>query len=315
MLPYQRVLKVLHKLRIVEYFLCVFLCTAALTIGKKVRPHCRQFSWQDATIGHAYAGAGLFPSWSLAPIAILPVLIYFVVELIRALLWRPNTRPSHGPSTSLDLITNALETKNSERMNMRRCHTEEADGGTVINTSDEEEAGDNARWWLFFEKLNHWLLAQAFSVTLSMFIVDITKLYAGRLRPDFLARLENEGYNEKSTGVDWCNVAREGRLSFPSGHSGISFSSIVTLVLFFVGHLQVFYFASPLRLFLSILPLILPIVVAVSRTRDNRHHFSDVLAGSIIGTGCALLSVTVLFRVVKRNGMFLPRRLEYASKR
>ncbi|EKF31288.1 phosphatidic acid phosphatase, putative [Trypanosoma cruzi marinkellei] len=314
MLPYQKVLKAMQKLRLVEYLLCVFLCIAALTIGKKVRPYCRQFSWNDATIGHAYAGDGLFPSWSLSPIAILPALIYIVVELIRALMWQRNTRPSQVSSTSMEVISNTFETMNGGGMNMRRWHSE-GDGGAVINTNGEEEAGDNARWWLFLEHLNHWLLAQAFSVTLTMFIVDMTKLYAGRLRPDFLARLHNEGYTEKTMGVDWCKVGREGRLSFPSGHSGISFSSIVPLVLFLVGQLQVFYYASPLRLFLCMLPLFLPVVVAVSRTRDNRHHFSDVLAGGIIGTCCAFLSVTVLFRVVKSNGMFLPRRLDHASKR
>lgn len=37
--------------------------------------------------------------------------------------------------------------------------------------------------------LNGWILAHAYSILLTFAVINISKLYAGRLRPDFIARL------------------------------------------------------------------------------------------------------------------------------
>lgn len=47
---------------------------------------------------------------------------------------------------------------------------------------------------------------------------------------------------------------------------------------------------------LLLLPLILPITVAISRTTDYRHNFDDILAGSICGSVLGVLSVVISFR-------------------
>ncbi|KEG15093.1 phosphatidic acid phosphatase [Trypanosoma grayi] len=208
-----------------------------------------------------------------------------------------------------DVVCNTLQRRRiqSEETQINR----EFDAG--VSTLDRSEG--QIRIWLCVEAVNHWLLAQSFSLALCTCIIDTTKLYAGRLRPDFLARLEREGYTSSSVGVDWCDVAREGRLSFPSGHSGLSFAAFVPLIMYFMGVLKAFRGGSLWRTVVSFIPLILPITVAVSRTRDNRHNFSDIVAGSIIGACCALLSVGLLFRVDEQTGTLVPRQMEFVSKR
>ncbi|ESL06863.1 phosphatidic acid phosphatase [Trypanosoma rangeli SC58] len=266
------------------------------------------------------AGDEAFPLWSLIFVAIFPVAVYAVVEFIRALLWRAGTALSVDMAAlGAEVNVATMDVVGQEGTTVRRLRAENVNNG-VPGVSEGEEGregglGTCTRWSLFTEKLNHWVLAQAFSVCLCICIVEVAKVYAGRLRPDFLARLSREGYNEQSKGVDWCDVAREGRKSFPSGHSGVAFASIVTLVLYCLGQLRAFHYASLWRTVMSLLLLILPITVAVSRTRDNRHHFSDILAGGVIGTSCALVSVTLLFRLSERTGFFSPRRLDYALKR
>ncbi|KAI5690984.1 PAP2 superfamily [Leishmania braziliensis] len=159
-----------------------------------------------------------------------------------------------------------------------------------------------------------WVLLQAFSVALSVMIVDALKVYAGRLRPDFLSRLRNEGFNASSVGVDWCTVANEGRLSFPSGHSSAGFSAFVPLCFYVLHSLHAFRRsgASLWRILIGLTPLILPITVAVSRTRDNRHNFDDILAGSLIGIFTALVAVRATMVVNYGTGQLTPRFAYYA---
>jgi membrane-associated phospholipid phosphatase len=166
-----------------------------------------------------------------------------------------------------------------------------------------------APWQRFLVHAHMWVLTQAFSVTLAMLVVDAIKVYAGRLRPDFLARLRREGYNETSTGVDWCAAGKGGRVSFPSGHSAISFAAFVPFTFYVLHMLRVFRRGGvPLwRIVLGLVPQILPITVAVSRTRDYRHNFDDVLAGSLIGIACALIAVRANLVVKGKSGELMPR--------
>lgn len=76
----------------------------------------------------------------------------------------------------------------------------------------------------------------------------------------------------------------EGRKSFPSGHASTSFAGLSFLSLFLSGHLCIYAGKSNAwRFFLAFFPLIFAAVVAISRYTDNRHHWEDVLFGSILG--------------------------------
>ena len=54
------------------------------------------------------------------------------------------------------------------------------------------------------------------------------------------------------------------------------------------------------------LPMPLAFTVAISRTRDDRHHFSDILGGSLIGVMAALLSFRLVFSFCPTRLMYIP---------
>lgn len=129
----------------------------------------------------------------------------------------------------------------------------------------------------------------------------------GRPRPDFFWRCFPNGEmnnNMECTGDP--DEIREGRKSFPSGHSSckreivcfffaieltwylfpVSFVSMCFIALYLMGKLHVFGErgrGQSWRLLISITPLFFAMLVAVSRTCDYHHHWQDVTVGSLLG--------------------------------
>lgn len=165
------------------------------------------------------------------------------------------------------------------------------------------------RWQRFLFHAHIWFLTQAFSLAFGSVLMTTIKVSAGRLRPDFLARLRKEGFTPQSTGVDWCAVPKDGRVSFPSGHSSIAFSAIVPFCFYVLHLLQAFRRSgvSLWRIFMGLAPLILPITVAVSRTLDNRHYFDDIAVGSAIGIVSAVIAVSATMVADDCTGHLVPR--------
>lgn len=153
--------------------------------------------------------------------------------------------------------------------------------------------------------INGWIVTQAYSIILAFVFVNVSKLYAGRLRPDFIARLAREGITEANVGTlthkQLCHAARNGRLSFPSGHSGTSFAGYVPPCLYLMGLLRTLNGGRVWLATLAMLPMILPVAVAVSRTVDYRHNFDDILCGSLCGALCGVFAVLISFRVSQRG--------------
>lgn len=136
-------------------------------------------------------------------------------------------------------------------------------------------------------------LANGFTIGLT----NILKNYIGYLRPNF--------YNRCSFTEDtlMCNDSEEeekARLSFPSGHSSLSFCgmTIFTLYLlrvFGVGGVNekllrpnsISPVARRVSSVLCLLPMLVCIFVAGTRVHDNYHHPVDVVGGALIGWGCA----------------------------
>jgi membrane-associated phospholipid phosphatase len=117
--------------------------------------------------------------------------------------------------------------------------------------------------------------------------VEVGKVLAGRFRPDYLSRCTSLGANGECQNPD-AHILAEGRKSFPSGHSSAAFFGMAILSLFLAGKLRILHGRRSFsKLIICISPLLLAYWVAISRTLDNRHHFSDILAGSAIGIACS----------------------------
>lgn len=234
-------------------------------IGQFVTPFCRGFYWSDETINHPFAVQETFPNWSLVPIVLGPIVVYALVTY-----FFPRRRKMFPSNPRVP----------------PHLHT-----------------------WL---EINQWALIQAQALVVHFIFVDTMKVYAGRLRPDFLNRLRIAGYSDPGTGLMqyMCSESmsnsqlRDGHLSFPSGHSSTSFGSMVPLCLFLAYHLRPWFYGCFIRFVICITPLYLAFFVAISRTRDNRHNFSDILAGGLIGALAGVGAFWVNLHYSKERGEF-----------
>lgn len=139
----------------------------------------------------------------------------------------------------------------------------------------------------------------------TLVVTDVVKLMAGRLRPDFIARCEPDytQWNITETPFitgDICTgdieEIREGRLSFPSGHSSMSAYGLLYMAMelqFVSGAMLplVFGIARPVMQ-LSLLSLTL--YISIGRLQDYRHHPEDVAAGVALGALMAYWTVRAL---------------------
>lgn len=145
------------------------------------------------------------------------------------------------------------------------------------------------------------LLGLWISLSVNGVVTDILKNLIGRPRPDFLQRCGAR----KSTPLDefvditvctsplGAMYLLDGMKSTPSGHSLIGFSGLLYLTLWLIGQVHQLKQSKyvPVAWYLvSTSPVLLAIYVALSRTQDYRHHFIDIVLGSLIGIVIASLS-------------------------
>ncbi|ODV97996.1 hypothetical protein PACTADRAFT_47823 [Pachysolen tannophilus NRRL Y-2460] len=154
-------------------------------------------------------------------------------------------------------------------------------------------------------------------------ITEFLKNLIAKPRPDFIARcgpnLKKIDFTAMLINYDYtiCTrpygdyLFRDGFKSSPSGHSSIAFFGMGYLTLWLYGqmktfsdqsntttngstttnstassarkHIPMFHRLAPL------LPILVALKIAISRTQDYRHHFKDVILGSSIGlVGCII---------------------------
>jgi len=139
------------------------------------------------------------------------------------------------------------------------------------------------------------------AIGISELVTQVFKFYVGRLRPCFYSMC---GFDKATLAcTNGVEMEMEARMSFPSGHSSLSFCGLVCVVLFLLGRVGlgrnigsvVASGRGKVLTVLSFTPLLLSFYCATSRLVDNWHHPSDIIAGSILGTVSAFISYHIWF--------------------
>ncbi|KAI8371677.1 phosphatidic acid phosphatase type 2/haloperoxidase [Radiomyces spectabilis] len=142
------------------------------------------------------------------------------------------------------------------------------------------------------------ILGLCLGLSITIMMTDVIKITAGRPRPDFLSRCQPvagsvdpplglSNYTICATPFN-THIMKDGFKSFPSGHSSFSFSGLGYLAFYLAGKMRMFdERGHTYKGFLFAFPLIGALLVAISRTRDYRHHWHDVFIGALLGTSAA----------------------------
>lgn len=131
---------------------------------------------------------------------------------------------------------------------------------------------------------------------LTLCSTNALKLLIGRPRPFFATACISYVEEGSFQCMGDMKLVNDARKSFPSGHSSLSFSAMVFLSLFIARKYLSLSYGGGMRLgvvCLICLPIIIAALVSSSRLIDFHHHYSDVIAGSLLGCFFAYISFTV----------------------
>ncbi|PSN49341.1 putative phosphatidate phosphatase [Blattella germanica] len=132
----------------------------------------------------------------------------------------------------------------------------------------------------------------------------------GRLRPHFFMACHPIGMDCASDPthtyhIDYqCSgnpdIVHEARMSFPSGHSSLSFYAATFLVMYLQSRIT-WQGSKLLRNLVQFVLVSAAWVTSLSRVPDYMHHWSDVLAGMVIGILGAVLTIIFISNLYKRR--------------
>lgn len=136
---------------------------------------------------------------------------------------------------------------------------------------------------------------------LTLCATNTLKVIVGRPRPFFatLCKTYDPPQSTMCTGST-AHLIDDARRSFPSGHSSLTFSAGMFLALCFakmvfssynsIGTVWSFSGSKMIPMLIVIAPLSVSTLVAASRLVDFHHHYSDVVAGSMLGSFFAIIT-------------------------
>lgn len=125
-------------------------------------------------------------------------------------------------------------------------------------------------------------------------ITQFVKVTVGRPRPDIISRcIPAPGSADPLWGLSTYHICtqtnekvlKDGFRSFFSGHSSLSFAGLGFLGFYLAGKLHLFDQKGHAgKTWLCLTPFAAAALVAISRAMDYRHHWHDILIGSLVGT-------------------------------
>ncbi|WVR08506.1 hypothetical protein IAU60_005561 [Kwoniella sp. DSM 27419] len=161
------------------------------------------------------------------------------------------------------------------------------------------------------------VLGLVMSYTMTGVVTQVIKMSVGRPRPDLIARcmpapgsVDHPVFGLSTVKI--CTntnllVLNDGFKSFPSGHSSLSFAGLVYLSLYLAGKMHLWDGRGHrTRAWFALSPLLGGTMVAISRTEDNRHHWQDVLVGSLLGLFIAWVSYRTYYPRLTHRECHLP---------
>ncbi|CAH1164421.1 unnamed protein product [Phaedon cochleariae] len=154
------------------------------------------------------------------------------------------------------------------------------------------------RTWIHFQEC-------IVGVIVVFLLTAVAKLLVGEHRPHFFDVCQPdtaknctkgefvESFECTNTEQTWLTVF-DSSLSFPSGHSSISWFLGMLLSYIIQTTLTTVNTGSLMKPFLISVCLTWSLVCSLSRITDRRHHWWDVLAGTTIGILCSLVSMMII---------------------
>ncbi|XP_078046863.1 phospholipid phosphatase 1 isoform X1 [Augochlora pura] len=155
----------------------------------------------------------------------------------------------------------------------------------------------------------HWYGHYLIGLVTLTFICNVMKTLIGEPRPHFLDTCKpREAVNctdqyvrsytcTNTIDSEW--FVSDSSKSFPSGHSALAVFTSVFFVWYLQNRLpnQTFFLKPWLQCFV----FLWAVICSLTRISDNRHHWWDVLAGSVLGLAVSVLTVTVSCRAFRSN--------------
>ncbi|KAI8885896.1 PAP2-domain-containing protein [Backusella circina FSU 941] len=163
-----------------------------------------------------------------------------------------------------------------------------------------------------FHDFHSGVLGLCLGLSMTVMLTDVIKITAGRPRPDMLSRCQPPAdtvdplFGLSSVAVCTTDITSkimiDGFKSFPSGHSSFSFAGLGYLAFYIAGKMKMFdERGHTYKGFMFAFPIIGALLIAISRTRDYRHHWQDVTIGALLGTLCAYFAYRQYYPGLSHN--------------
>jgi membrane-associated phospholipid phosphatase len=176
----------------------------------------------------------------------------------------------------------------------------------VCNRKDPARA-----WWVAVRMLVGYGMMCIFTAAVTTFL----KVYVAEPRPDYLTRCFGSSNvpplqytTEMINSNAYCSpdadasLLKDGRQSWPSGHSSSALASAVFFLGFAFWRTRQFSSLGKQLIWVAAsIPIMLSLLIGASRIVDNRHSTADVASGFLVGIVCAVIYLIPLLSAVDQD--------------